>query len=153
MLVSSADYGQRILSNFFIMNPFSSEPDDLPISFRLMGQRFIIDSYIFSNVVYDRIIYEGLKIWRPMPDPLDALFVIGNEDALPLLREELDRYKYSSQLSALRYLVDAYDDSYWNESLYNTWLQAIRMLNPPSDKTGFPFFMQTVAWQQEKLNT
>ena len=152
-LASSADYGQRILSNIFMMDPYSSEPDDLPISFRLMGQRFIVDSYIFSNVVYDRIIYEGEKIFRMMPDPLDIMFVLGNDDALVLLGEELDRYNYSSQLSALRYLVDAYDDDYWNISMYNTWLQAIRQLNPLSDKTGCPFFMQTVAWQQEKLNT
>jgi hypothetical protein len=152
-LTSSADYGQRILSNFFIMDPYSTEPDALPVSFRLMGQRFIIDSYIFSNVVYDRIIYEDRKIWRPMPDPLDAMFVLGNDDALPLLREELETYKYSSQLAALRFLVDAYDAEFWDMSLYNVWLQAIRLLNPPVDRTGFPFFMQTAAWQQEKLTT
>jgi len=152
-LEESADSGQRILSNFFIMNPFSDKPDKLPISYRLMGQRFILDSYIFSNVVYDRIINDGKKIWRPMPDPLDALFVLGNDDALPLLQEELETYKYSSQLTSLRYLVDSYDDAFWEKSLYNTWLQAIRRLNPPEDRTGFPYFMLTGAWQQEKLNT
>ncbi|MCE5251171.1 DUF3160 domain-containing protein [bacterium] len=149
----SVNAGQRILSNFFIMDPFSAEPDKLPVSFRLMGQRFIIDSYIFSNVVYDRIIYEERKIWRPMPDPLDAMFVLGNDDALQLLKKELDTYKYSSQLTSLRYLVDAYDNSFWEQSLYNTWLEAIRRLNPPVDRNGFPDFMLTAAWQQEKLNT
>jgi len=152
-LNASDDYGQKILSNFFIMNPFSSVPDNLPISFRLSGQRFIIDSYIFSNVVYDRIIYQGKKIWRPMPDPLDAMFVLGNNDALPLLKGELDRYKYALQLSALRYLVDAYDEDFWDQSLYNVWLQAIRLLIPPEDLTSHPLFMNTVAWHQQKLNT
>jgi len=152
-LTESADYGQRILSNFFIMDPYSAEPDKLPVSFRLMGQRFIIDSYIFSNVVYDRIIYEDCKIWRPMPDPLDAMFALGNDDALKLLQEQLDTYKYSSQLTSLRYLVDAYDEDFWNMSLYNVWLQTIRQLNPPEDTAGFPPFMQTAAWHQEKLNT
>lgn len=152
-LEESADSGQKILSNFFIMDPYAEEPDKLPLSYRLMGQRFIIDSYIFSNLVYDRIINDGKKIWRPMPDPLDALFVLGNDDALPLLQEELETYKYSSQLTSLRYLVDSYDDAFWEKSLYNTWLQAIRQLNPPEDRTGFPYFMLTGAWQQEKLNT
>jgi len=144
---------QKILSDIFIMDPLSSEPDELPISFRLMGQRFIIDSYVFSNVVYDRIVYNGSKIWRPMPDPLDAMFVLGNANAGPLLTAELDRYYYGSQLNALRYLVDAYDDEFWNVSLYNSWLNAIRKLNPQPDRIGQPLFMQTAAWQQEKLNT
>jgi hypothetical protein len=144
---------QRILSDIFIMNPFSSEPDELPVSYRLLGQRFIIDSYVFSNVVYDRIIYNGNKIWRPLPDPLDAMFALGNSNAGPLLSAELDQYFYGSQLHALRYLVDAYDDEFWNKSLYNSWLNAIRKLNPATDRTGQPLFMQTAAWQQEKLNT
>lgn len=144
---------QKILSQFMMMDPFSSEPGKLPVSFRLMGQRFIIDSYIFFNVVFDRIVYEDNKIWRPLPDPLDAMFVLGNDDALPLLKEELELYKYGSQLAALRYLVDSYDAEFWEASLYNVWLQAIRWLNPPENRTHFPFFMKTAAWQQEKLNT
>lgn len=152
-LLSSSVAGQRILSDFFIMDPFSENPDPLPVSYRLMGQRFIIDSYIFSSVVYDRIIYNGQKIWRPMPDPLDALFVLGNDNALPLLQEQLDTYHYSSQLAALRYLTDAYDEDFWGVSLYNTWLEAIRTLNPSTERTGLPYFMQTAAWQQEKINT
>lgn len=152
-LYSNPSSGQRILSDIFIMDPYSSEPDPLPISFRFMGQRFIVDSYVFSNVVYDRIVYNGEKIWRPMPDPLDAMFVIGNDDALPLLHEELTQYKYAGELSALRYLVDAFDQEFWSSSLYNVWLEAIRLLNPPQNDSGLPFFMRTVAWHQQKLNT
>ncbi|MCK4305345.1 MAG: DUF3160 domain-containing protein [Candidatus Eisenbacteria sp.] len=144
---------QRILSCFLTMNPFGAEPDELPLSFRLMGQRFIVDSYVFYNVVFPNIIYQGQKIWRPMPDPLDAMFALGNDNALRLLQTELDRYHYSTQLAALRYLIDGHDEVFWDSSLYNTWLQAIRCLNPPTDRSGFPFFMTTAAWQQEKLNT
>lgn len=150
---SEPEFGQRILSQFLIMDPFSTEPGTVPASFRLMGQRFIIDSYVFSNVVFDRIIYKEEKIWRPMPDPLDAMFVLGNDNALPLLRNELENYKYSKQLASLRYLVDAYDAEFWNKSLYNVWLQSLRELNTPEDMTNYPLFMHTVAWQQEKLNT
>jgi hypothetical protein len=151
-LVSEVVYGQRIMSAFFMVDPFSNTPDELPVSYRLSGQRFIIDSYFLANVVYDRIIYQDQKIWRPMPDPLDAMFVLGNDNALPLLQDELEQYKYASQLEALRYLVDAYDDDFWGNSLYNTWLQGIRSLNPSEQSTA-PYFMKTVAWQQQKLNT
>ena len=144
---------QKILSNLFLMDPFSTEPGILPISFKLLGQRFIIDSYIFSNVVYDRIVYQNEKIIRLMPDPLDITFVLGNNDALFLLKDELNFYKYSSQMAALRYLVDSFDENFWESSFYNLWLNTIRTLNPPADRTGFPFFMKTAAWHQQKLNS
>lgn len=144
---------QKILSQFMMMDPFSKEPGELPISFRLMGQRFIVDSYIFFNVVFDRIIYQDKKIWRPLPDPLDALFALGNDDALQLLKDELETYAYSSQLAALRYLIDSYDEEFWQSSLYNVWLNAIRQLNPPKSHVGLPLFMQTAAWHQNKINT
>ncbi|NOZ47430.1 MAG: DUF3160 domain-containing protein [Chlorobi bacterium] len=150
---SYAESGQRILSSIFIVNPFSSEPDILPVSYKLSGQRFILDSYILSNVVYDRIIYEDHKVVRLMPDPLDAMFVLGNENALPLLEDEISIYPYSSQLAGLRYLVDSYTDEYWETNLYSTWLGAIKKLVTPNELTNYPVFMKTAAWQQEKLNT
>ncbi len=152
-LLATPGSGQRILSDFFMVDPYAENPDPLPVSFRLMGQRFIVDSYILSNVVYDKIIYNGKKVWRPMPDPLDALFVLGNDDALPLLQRQLDTYHYASQLADLRYLVDSWDEEFWGKSLYNTWLSAIRTLNPSGNTASLPYFMRTAAWRQEKMNT
>ncbi len=149
----SRNGGQKILSAFMLFDPFSSEPDTLPISYRLMGQRFIVDSYIFGSLVFPNIFYENKRIWRPMPDPLDAMFVLGNDNALPLLADELDMYHYGSQINGLRYLVDAYDDDFWEMSLYNVWLDALRTLNPQNQPDNVPYFMKTVAWQQEKINT
>ena len=144
---------QKILSDFITMNGGDSVPDTLPVSFKILGQRFVIDSYIFGNVVYDRIVHNGITIYRMMPDPLDAMYALGNNDALPLLESELERYPYGAQLNNLRYLVDAYEPDFWQQSLYNTWLQAIRLLSPDDNRTGLPLFMKTTAWHQEKLNT
>jgi len=152
-LNASDDFGQKIMSNFFYVDPHSADPGKLPVSYKLLGQKFLVDSYVFSEVVYDRIIFEGKKIWRPLPDPLDALAALGNEDALALLAGELDEYKYAGKMASLKYLIEAYDDKFWQQSLYNSWLGAIRSLNPPESSNGLPYFMQTVAWHQEKLNT
>lgn len=146
-------YGQKIMSTILEVNIFSATPDTLPVSFKLMGQRFILDSYVFSNVVYDRIIYEEQKELRLMPDPLDVLYALGNNNAAPILEEEINRYHYSSQLSALRYLINSYEQDFWENSLYNTWLYAIKSLNTPEDISNYPLFMNTAAWQQEKMNT
>jgi hypothetical protein len=152
-LDASDDYGQKIMSNFFYVDPRSSDPGKLPVSFKLLGQKFLIDSYITSEVVYDRIIYNNKKVHRDLPDPLDVMAVFGNEDAMALLEDEMDKYKYAYKISSLKYLVDAYDEDFWQQSLYNTWLSAIRELNPPATSDRLPYFMQTTAWHHEKLNT
>ena len=152
-LKESEDFQQKILGGYMKGNPETMEPTQLPVSYRLLGQRFIIDSYIFYKLVYDNIVYQGRKVCRMMPDPLDAMFALGNDNALPLLVEELETWNYSAQLAGLRYLIDAYDNSFWGESLYNNWLQAIRLLNPDGMDDNKPLFMSTVAWQQQKLNT
>lgn len=152
-LNASDDFGQKIMSNFFYVDPHASDPGNLPVSYKLLGQKFLVDSYVFSEVVYDRIIFEGKKIWRPLPDPLDAMAALGNEDALSLLEGELEEYKYAGKMAGLKYLIEAYDENFWQQSLYNSWLGAIRSLNPPASSSGLPYFMQTTAWHQEKLNT
>jgi hypothetical protein len=152
-LNSSPESGQKILSDIFIVDPFSTTPDPLPVSFRLMGQRFIIDSYFFSQLVYDRIIFQDEKIWRPLPSPLDASFILGNNDALNLLQDEINTYHYATQLSSLRKLTDLYDTTFWQQSLYNSWLSCLRELNKKPDWEDMPFFLSSAAWQHEKLNT
>jgi hypothetical protein len=131
----------------------TGKPSTPPVSFRLSGQRFIVDSYILSKVVFDQIKYKGKKVWRPMPDPLDAMYMLGNNDALPLLKRKLSYYHYAPNLSSLRYLIDAYDKEFWSSSLYNCWLQAIRLLSSKPESAYIPDFMKTTAWQQEKLTT
>ena len=142
---------QRILSQVLINNGTDSI---VPASaFLLLGQRFIIDSYVFSQVVYDRIKYNGTFIKRMLPNSLDVLFALGNDASAQLLKNELEQYHYSTNLASLRYLIDAYSNDFWNSSMYNSWLNAIRTINPPKDREQLPPFMQTAAYWQSKMNT
>jgi len=152
-LNASDDYGQKIMSNFFLVDPDQADPGQLPVSYKLMGQKFLIDSYVFSEVVYDRIAHDGKKVWRALPDPLDAMAALGNEDALALLEDEMDRYHYAPNMAGLKYMIESYEDTFWESSLYNTWLAALRGLNPVSSSQDLPYFMKTTAWHAEKLNT
>lgn len=144
---------QRINSQILFSNPMNPEQIKPPSAFLLFGQRFMVDSFIMSNVVYDKIIFQDRKIWRDLPSSLDALFVLGNNAALPLLKAELDEFKYAANLNALRFLIDSYKTDFWQSSLTNVWLNAIRQLNMQSQFELLPQFMQTGAWQQEKMNT
>ncbi len=144
---------ERINSQILMSDPFDTTQVSFPSSFLLLGQRFVIDSYVTGSVVYDRIVYNGQKVRRMLPSTLDVLFALGNNAALQLLSSELDQYHYATNLAALRYLIDSYGEEFWTGSLFNSWLSMIRSLNPPGDRSSLPPFMQTAAWWQEKMNT
>ncbi len=144
---------QRILSQI-IMTGFNDPDSIIPASsFLLLGQRFIVDSYVLGNVVFDKIVYQNSRVMRMIPSTLDILFALGNDASAQLLTSELEQYHYAPNLSAMRYLIDNYENDFWNASLYNLWLNSIRKLNPPEDRQSLPLFMQTASWWQEKMNT
>jgi len=144
---------QLILSQILFSDPMSPDSIKPASAFLMFGQRFVIDSYVTATVVYDRITYMGEKICRLFPSTLDVLFSLGNSASAQLLVNELDEYHYSTNLAALRYLIDHYDSEFWESSIYNYWLNSIRKLNPPEDRTDLPAFMKTAAFWQQKMNT
>ena len=152
-LVQQSYAFQRINSQILMSDPTSPDQIKPASAFLLLGQRFVIDSYVTGNVVFDRIVFNGEKIRRMLPSTLDVLFALGNDAAAQLLEPELQKYNYASNLAGLRYLVDSYESDFWSSSLYNGWLQMIRSLNPPKSRQSLPAFMQTAAWWQEKMNT
>ena len=137
---------QQILSQILISN--GTEEITPAASWMVMGQRFLYDSFVLANVVFDKT-----KELRMMPDPLDALFVLGNDATAQLLMPQIEQWKYAQNLAALRYLTNTFDDDYWDASLYTSWLAAIRTLNPPAERASLPQFMQTAAWWQKSINT
>ena len=125
-----------------------------PSLFQLFGQKFTVDSFLLSSVVYDSIIYKNEKIKRCMPMGLDVMAALGNDEALKLLEPELRAYKYSSNLFAASRFVDACTPEFWQRDLYNVWLDSIRELD--KDVTGdknIPEAMKTASWQRKQLQT
>lgn len=147
-------YGsQKIASHWLETDPNSDTPTALPPSFAFLGQRFVIDSYVFSNVVYDRLVHDGVKVPRVLPNPLDALFVLGNDQVLPLLAPDFAKFPYWGALHNLRWLVDSYDEAFWQSNVYNLWLDSLRQLNAPTTAAKFPFAMRTPAWRDKTAQT
>ncbi|HTY59221.1 MAG TPA: DUF3160 domain-containing protein [Bacteroidota bacterium] len=145
---------QRINSQILVSaNPTTPDNIQPAAALLFLGQRFVVDSYVTGNVVYDKISNQGHAVWRGLPSSLDVLFALGNDAAAQLLTGQLELYKYATNLAALRYLIDGYDDAFWTSSLYNAWLSMIRACNPPADRSALPGFMNTASWWQEKMNT
>jgi hypothetical protein len=151
----AGEYGvQRIMSQI-IVTEVGAPQIQLPQVFLLLGQRFSIDSYIMHSVTFDRLSdpQTGAKTPRMLPHELDVAFALGSDVAGELLADELDEYNYHGVLHGLRFLIDAHPDSFWNESVYNGWLHAIRSLDDPSEQAEYPATMQTQAWKRKTLNT
>ena len=141
--------GQRIMSEILMNDPMDPDGIQPASSYMLFGQRFVIDSYIFSQLTFDR-----LPAKRMLPKSGDVLFTMGNNKAAPLLKEDMEKYGgYTNRLDALRYLIDHYDSSFWFDTFFNGWLHSIRALNPPVDAAGLPEFMQTNAWADKTMTT
>ncbi|HPI72204.1 MAG TPA: DUF3160 domain-containing protein [bacterium] len=145
--------GQRINSQILWSDPLNPDAVKPAGSFLLLGQRFIIDSFITGQLVFDKILHDGIRVPRMLPSTLDVLFALGNDAAGQLLQSELERFHYAPNLAAVRRLVDGYDHGFWQSSLFNSWLSAIRGLNPPVDRSSLPAAMQTAAWWQRLMNT
>jgi hypothetical protein len=153
-LLTTNDYGQqRITGQILRVAPDNLEPISRPVSFMLLGQRFVVDAYLMSNLVYDRLLVDGRKVQRPLPNPLDIMYALGNERAATHLKSELSRYGYQANLSALRASVDAYDRAFWISSFYNRWLGTLRKLNVHTISEIYPQSMRTAAWADKMLHT
>ena len=135
--------------------------------FRLMGQRFIPDSYIFQNLVYGyvteylgdkepftMVFIDGVGPARGFPRGLDVMSLLGSKRAMEILEEGDDtNYKnYSTQYAKLREEFDNFTVKDWNKNLYWSWLYALKPLLKEFGK-GYPTFMQTKAWQDKELTT
>jgi hypothetical protein len=139
---------QRIRSQVLASNPsYIDGFTPLPPMFHVMGQRFIVDSFVFSNVVHDR------APRRPFPSTLDALFVLGNRAVVPLLGAELETWSYHPHLAALDHIVAGYPPDFWRANLYNVWLTALRSLDADTTGPRYPPAMRTRAWERKTLNT
>lgn len=148
------DYGQqRITGQLLVSNQNSSTPLPRPVSFLLFGQRFALDAYVMSNLVYDRLIVDNAKVERPFPSPLDVEYALGNDRAATHVQDELVSYGYASQLETLRHTVNTLEPTFWQGSVYNRWLDVLRTLNEHTTDAQYPQAMRTSAWADKMLHT
>lgn len=115
--------------------------------FRLMGQRFIPDSYIFQELVHTAV---GGRLF---PNGLDIFSVFGSPRAAIHLQSENETYPdYNDQILKLRVEfgnLSVYD---WTQNLYWLWLYSLFPLLSPATE-GYPMFMLSDAWTDKSLMT
>jgi hypothetical protein len=152
--------------NVGIQPPFTAEQLNEVLEktkgMRLMGQRFIPDSYMFQNLVMPTTgLYTGAEIpftygmeQRLMPRGLDIMTILGSARARELLDIEGDTaYQYyNRQIENLTANFSSLNVTEWNRNLYWSWLYTLKsLLGVFNDQ--YPSFMQTTAWQEKELQT
>jgi len=155
--IATGGYGAQRIASQIMVGGVGGEATPLPASFALFGQRYVVDSHVFSNVVYDRVQLAGSQ--RMLPNPLDVAYAaLGNDQAGMLLAPELETYDYAAALASMRTVVDSESEQVWQMNLYNRWLDALRSLSPArawATEAGetLPQVAKTEAWGRRLLNT
>jgi len=134
---------------------------------RLMGQRFIPDSYMFQQLVFPAVDeYRGTgspftfetsalgSAGRYFPRGLDVMAVLGSNRALEILENEGDTEydNYYEQLNSLQENFSSLNVTEWNRNLYFSWIYTLKALLNESN-TLSPTFMQTTPWLDKQLHT
>ena len=143
---------------------------DKSTGFRLMGQRFIPDSYMMGKLVYPtvgpatrdgiftRVDTPGGPI-RGFPRGLDVMAILGSKRARDVIKEVGDDAYIAGKAldydGAMKRLTDEYcklSDLDWNRNMYWSWLHALKPLLAECG-AGYQAFMQTKAYRTKSLNT
>jgi hypothetical protein len=142
---------QNIRSQFLVSEGVTKV--EAPKLFQMFGQRFTVDSFVLSQVVFDSITFKGERVERMMPSGLDAMAALGSDEAARVLRPELEKFNYASNLLAARRVVEARRPETWSGDVYSMWVDALRTLNRAPAGAYAPAAMKGEAWRRKTLET
>jgi len=154
--------------------PIGSPPEyiykilDKTKGMRLMGQRFIPDSYMFQNLVFPQVdAYKGdPQDWpftkaysgtggyvRGYPRGLDVMALLGSEQARQILinNGDTDYVGFPRRFGKLKEEFGSFGVKDWNQNLYWSWLYSLKALVQGLPE-GYPNFMRTAMWEKKSLN-
>ncbi len=116
---------------------------------RIMGQRWIPDSYMFQNLVHDKVQS------RYFPTALEVPAVLGCERAQELVADVDDVYPgHQAQLAKLQEEFAEVSREDWDSNLYMAWMDTLTELHQDfGGDSDYPEFMRDPAWRTQKVNT
>ena len=119
--------------------------------FRFMGQRFVLDAYVFDELTWREVGEFSNERW--LPKGLDVMAALGSEEAYSILdgMGETAYLHYPEQMTKLRGEISALQLDSWTQNLYWAWLYAFGPLLEPKG-SQYPAFMQTQAWTHKDLH-
>ncbi len=146
----------RIVSSFVLDTQMDKK--NKSTSLKLFGQKFVPDSYIFQNLVYDKVKnFTGKNHGftyvigkRGFPMGLDLMALLGSDLAMTYLKEkeETAYVGYDKQYKKMKEFINKKP---LYENIYTDYLDLFaRILQVPS-LNNVPSFMQSEIWQNRVL--
>ena len=139
------------------------ESPQLPRSFTIIGQKFILDSWVMSEVSDVSRIRDRDKSYRYIPTGLDVAFAVlkNNQIVQNIVQRILTinqsqpklAQNYRHNLAAARNVIDLQDSSTWENNIYTNWLATLRELSTATSDSKYPEAMRTPSWAMKTLNT
>ena len=170
LLPSPKIYGGtgNIIIDFPITDESLNEVLDKTKGMRMMGQRFVPDSYMFQHQILPEVGgYLGVSAnlpftagadgsgWfcRAYVRGLDVMAVLNSQEALKILIDDGDtNYRHFwKQFGELKDEFDVLGPAEWNRNLYWSWLYTLKALLDELPE-GYPNFMRTQSWQRRQLH-
>ncbi len=160
-VLQSSDAGKQDIRGDVYITPPGGGKVTLPRSFTVMGQKFVIDSWVTAKTVYDDITWNNEPVQRRVPGALDVAFAaLGNNHVVPDLVERMetgphkwrDQKPYQHNLAAVRNVIDGLDSKAWDDTIYMQWLKTLRTLSAPADDR-MPEAMKSRQWAMKQTNT
>lgn len=123
-------------------------------SMRIVGARFVLDSFILDQLVFPNVT-DVAGGGRLQGSVLDVAAAFGSEWAYDLQREAgipAEYPEYGPQMMSVRSLVAGRDAPDWAGTVYDAWLYAIAPMWSPHG-LAYPDFMRTDAWAAKAHTT
>lgn len=173
--IASGELGvQNIRSDWFAQPLGGAARYALPQAFTVFGQKFVPDSWAFSQTVFNSILWaeNGATNYVPrrVPGALDVAFsILANDQVVPELVAQMKRtfldpdrphalrfrdgFPYQHNLAAVRAVMDFQEPDAWDSNIYMSWLACLRELSAPTLDSKYPEAMRTRPWAMKTLNT
>ena len=121
-------------------------------SVRLMGTRFVIDSWILDQMISPNVGSRADP--RVLGSPLDLAAAFGSDFALAIqdAAGETAHVNYPEQMEAMRTAIATRPEEAWGQTVYDAWLAAVEPMWLPHG-AGFPDFMRSDAWRTKDQQT
>jgi Protein of unknown function (DUF3160) len=121
--------------------------------FRFMGQRFVLDGFVFGQMTYRKVGTREKP--RDLPSALDFFAALNNPTASAILTKETNAptfQDFTPQLEKTRATMKNLGADIWKQNLYSGWLYALRAVAFPGDARN-PQYMRTPAWSRKSLQS
>ena len=132
------------------VRPAGIDPENASV--RLMGARFVLDSYIFDQLRFPNV--GDPPYGRVHATPLDLAAVFGSDLAYRELDAagETEYTNFETQFARMQDLVDTRSAGDWAGTVYDAWLYALQPVLVPHGG-AYPDFMRTAGWEAKGLQT